>query len=337
MIRRRTAQYVATLVYLDEPQLILLKSGKAHVVAVAIPTEQDDAARFFAATVSEKDWESYLDGNADLRFLFTYPKTARLYSFDLSEMKDNAVSMVPWDDPSIPEEYLPARGFFSDNHTEKFGVRSQPADREVLLVDGEWDMPEFGQFYQRYSDIYSFLVATKNWKDSNLHLGTRQKIMAAFRDRPFKGGFSYVHFYHALNDNLARTERLNLDRIQYASPGHVDIQGRDDIFEDIKEIVPHFLDDRTAIQEEYSKLHSYLSKARFLKLPGERYPKDDPTASFILKSARGLATRMQAPDFEVVCHLADNNALVAAKIVLSFYRRLDEAAAFFAQGRVAFN
>ena len=81
----------------------------------------------------------------------------------------------------------------------------------------------------------------------------------------------------------------------------------------------------------------YLSKARFLKLPGERYPKDDPTASFISQSARGLAHRMQAPNFDVVWQLADTNALVAAKIVLSFYRRLDDAAAFFAQGRVAFS
>lgn len=57
-----------------------------------------------------------------------------------------------------------------------------------------------------------------------------------------------------------------------------------------------------------------------------------------MKSRAGeLANEMLAPNFEAVWDLTDQNALVAAKVVLSFYRRLNDAATYFAQGRIAYS
>ncbi len=336
-MRRRKAQFLGTLVYADEPQLVALRSGAAYVVALAVPSQSPDESQFFAAAVSEKDWYSYLDGNVDLRYLFTYPKTTRLFTFDMMLMADGVVQMAPWTDKRIPEEYLPLPRFFSSNHTEDFVHLPLAADKESLIIDGEWDMPEFGKFYQKYAEIYSFIVATKNWMDKQLHADLRRKIMDAFQDRPFKGGFSYVHFYDTLSSNLLRNERLSLDKIKYASPGYVDVHGRDDIFQEIEEIIPNFLRARVDIQDEYARLHGYLSTNKYLKMAGDGYPKDDPTARFIFASAQRLANKMQLSNYAAIKQLADDNALVTAKIILSFYRRLDEAAEYFAQGRMNFS
>lgn len=56
-------------------------------------------------------------------------------------------------DEDIPERFLPQTRFFLENHTEEFGGAEPRADVENLLVDGAWDMPEFGKFYQIYSNI----------------------------------------------------------------------------------------------------------------------------------------------------------------------------------------
>jgi hypothetical protein len=71
MANRRPATYVSTLVYMDEPLLIHLKSQKAHLLALAVKGDDPDKAPYVATTVGAKDLESYMDGHVDLRHVFT--------------------------------------------------------------------------------------------------------------------------------------------------------------------------------------------------------------------------------------------------------------------------
>ncbi|MES0108364.1 hypothetical protein [Mesorhizobium sp. M0013] len=198
-------------------------------------------------------------------------------------------------------------------------------------------MPEFGRFYQRYADIYSFLVAFLNWKADDTAPATKAKVAKAFKSKPFKGGSSYRHFYQDLVANLARQERLGLQEIQYASPGHFDVQGREDAFEDVQGVIRWFMDHRPDIQKKSSHLKAYLSKAGLLRMAGSSFLPDDPRANFIKTTAEELNASMHGPDFATIKELSQDNALVAAKIVLSFYRRVDDASQFFSQGRVNFS
>ncbi|MDW9408159.1 hypothetical protein GOA77_25200 [Sinorhizobium meliloti] len=334
--RKRKARFAQTLIYADEPQLILLKDKGVHLVALAVPSEDEANAMFVATTVTRRDWQAYLDGNYDLRYLFTYPKQRIVYTFDLAKMSDSVVTMDPLIG-AIPEEYLPEPRLFSIFHTEEVPVEPLAEDEEVLVVDGEWDMPEFGSFYQRYSDVYAFLAALKNWNDSGLAQDLKRKILDTFRTKPFQGGFSYVHFFQELNEQLQRIQRLGLEKISYASPGTVEIRGQAELFADVKTIVPHFLDNRDEISKQYNKLHRYLSENKFLAMSGENYPDEPAVSRYINHEAKLLTELMAEPHFETVAALANKNALVTAKIVMSFYRRLDDATAYFAQGRVSFS
>ncbi|WP_262032562.1 hypothetical protein [Microvirga sp. Mcv34] len=334
--RKRKAEYLATLIYLDEPQLLALRAQKAHVVAVAVPSEDPDEALFLAVTVSSRNWESYLDGTTDLRFLFTYPKDRLLYYFDLMAMKDNKVTMTPFSG-LVPEEHLPLPRLFSTEHTEEFDIGGRAEDEEHLIIDGEWEMPEFGQFYQRYSDIYAFVASLQNWSDPNRDQKIKNSIVKTYRERAFEGGFSYVHFFHGLNDNMPRDERPGLERIKYASPGIVDITGKAEIFADLENIVRNYLNDRNSISEAYAKLYAYLSRNKYLQMPGNKYDKNDATAGYIFAEAEALSNKLGTIDFSVVKELADQNALVVAKIILALYRRVESAASFFAQGRMSFS
>jgi hypothetical protein len=336
MTKRRSATYVKTLVYMDEPQLILLKAYKTNILAIAIPPIDGQVASFFATSVHTKDFDAYMDGQVDLRYMFTYGST-NLYTFDLMTMQNNKVSMDLWDGPP-PPEYLPARTFFSRSHTEDDEIdAANQAEPETLYVDGEWDMPEFGEFYSRYSDIYHFTITTHAFTREDVTQSRKQLIKKLFSDKPFKGGFSYVHLYSDLPQQVSAGERLRMDKIRYESPGYVNVNGDKDTFIETRALISNFLQNRKELKKAYSNLHRFLSRRSFLKLGGRSFDNDDPVSAYIRGEALALASLMHMPEVETLRRLVEENALVFAKLVLSFFRRLDEASRYFAQGRVSFS
>lgn len=333
---RRSADLIATLVFADEPQVVHLMSKTVPVVAVAIPSEDPTEALFLAATASVRDWEAYLEGASDLRYLFVYPKTRLLYTFNLNKMKGKIVSLLPFDG-EVPEAHLPPPRFFSTSHTEDFDLLQEAGGSEQLLVDGEWQLQEFGRFYQRYADVYAFVVSQMNWLSKSTTAKAKKTISDAFSSRPFQGGSSYLHLFNDLFAGLPRDERIGLDKVAYASPGYVDVNGRTDAFQELDASVRSFLARRAGIQDQYNQFYRYLSKAGLLKMPGTLFAPGDPHESYINVTARALADAMPPLDYDAIYELSQGNALVAAKVTLSFYRRLDEAAEYFAQGRVSFD
>lgn len=333
-VHRRSAIYDATLVYVDEPQVITLVSQKTRIVAIAIPNDNPEKFMFLATAVKDKDWAKYLAGTVDLRYLFTYPALVR-YHFDLHEMKSKKVMMTPWDG-EVDEKYLPLPRFFATNHTEEYRADDRATDTEMLLIDGEWELQDFGQFQQKYADIYAFIIATDTWKSAAASQAARRRVKEAFLDRPFRGGFSYVHLFRDLNDNVPRQDQLNLSRIKYASPGTVEILGKEEVFDHLHNVIPNFLHRHDSLSKRYNSFHRYLSENHYFKIDGSQYPKSDPTEAYMKGQAKALAEEMLAPDFGAVWDLTNQNALVAAKVVLSFYRRLHDAATYFAQGRIAY-
>lgn len=334
--RRRGAKFGQVLVYLDEPQLITLVAGLQRILAIAIPSEDDDQLPFLAVTVSSKDWERYLDGTVDLRYLFTFPRKRNLYTFDMASAKNGKVMMTPFP-RTVPNHYLPEPRFFSDNHTEEVEHGQKSAFMEELLIDGEWEMPDFGLFYVKYADVYSFVIALLNWSNPNISTDRKRKIIDAFQSYPFKGGGSYLHFYRSLMSLLRRDERLSLDNIQYASPGHVKIHGREDVFEGVTSMIGEYLEQRDLIKDNYARLYGYLKKNKLLRMPGTKFLEFGEHDEEILIYTKDLVGQINFPDLKLVMHLSDGNVLVSAKTVLSFYRRLDETADFFAQGRINFS
>lgn len=334
-LKRKSAKFEAVLVYMDEPLLITLISGKSRLIASAIPSDHEGSYMFFGTTVSKKDWEKYLDGSVDLRYLFTYPDQRSSYTFDLASVRDGTVMMTPFLDIT-PETFLPSPQFFSSNHTEEYGKQEVLTDTRSLYVDGEWELSEFGQFNQRYADVYAFHLNLKRWLSEETPLETRIKIKAPFIDRPYKGGFSYVHLFKDLNDNLPKSEQISLSKIRYASPGFVEVNCQEDMFTEVSAIVKSFLSNRREIYKDYSDFYLFLHRNKYLAMSGDSYVRGEPSEKFINSSASALFYKMTSADFGIILELANYNALVAAKIVLGYYRRLNELGSYFAQGRASF-
>ncbi|TXN65357.1 hypothetical protein [Methylobacterium sp. WL6] len=335
MANKRSAEYVSTLVYLDGPQLIKLKAHKTTIVAMAIPCAENESL-FIATSVTQKNWVSYLDGHVDLRFLFTFADIRTNYTFDLLKLKKNKITMLPWEG-NIGGQYLPEPRFFASNHTEEdIEAEQEETYSETLQVDGEWDMPDFGSFYSRYSDVYYFLSSAGEYEDEETPEDLKNNIRNAFRDKAFKGGFSYVHFFDAISRNRARTTRLAVDKIKYESPGYINVNGEKTAFKTSKDTILGYLSNRKLAREAYKDIYVYLSKARLLKTAGQDFPTNHPQAAFIKAAGYRLANEIGIPNLDGLFQLVEQNALVFTKVIMSFCRRIEEASRFIAQGRVNF-
>ncbi|MFD6316946.1 hypothetical protein [Methylorubrum thiocyanatum] len=332
-----TATYEATLVYYDEPQLILLStSNNKKIIAVAVV---DEAAEypFFGAEISKEQWEKYLRQINDLRYLFEYPKSNKWYVFDFANLSDaNKIRMRRIDRADIPEEYIPAGQFFARSHTEPLGALESELGVEKFLIDGSWDFPDFSAFYGKISDLYALFLSIVRYGSKDTERVVRGNIRAAYRRYPLKGGASYRFFYRDLFSTQSIMDRLNVDSIQYASPGHVDVHARHDIFGEIHLSISNYKKNAHEITQSYRALRKYLSKARLLTSSAEQFDSLSPYALPIEVHTSALCRALSFPYLDQIKELTGGNILASSKIILSFTRRVDKSFRFFAEGRVAF-
>jgi len=334
-LRRRKAVFKADLVVIDEPQLFCLTAGKSMIIALAVPEVEDSEFDHIAASVTQKNWERYLGGYVDVRYLFTYPFHRSLYVFHSKDFAEDGVMLRPWEN-EFSEQLLPSHGIFSSSHTEEFGDFEEADEEEQLFIDGEWQLNEFGSFYQRYSDIYFFSAAVKNVDRQDIPQAYKGRIKNAFARKPFKGGSSYMHMFDELQDCLPRGEKLSLEGIEYNSPGDVRMNGMAEHFSDIEKLISNYVLNRQKIRNSHKKLRDFMTKHQLLGLAASSFDQGSAEAATLEQDAKILSDDLSLSSFDTVKTLCNNNSLVVAKVMLAIFRRIDSASAFFAEGRMAF-
>ncbi len=335
-IRRRSAELLQTLIYVDEPQLLLLKSNKTMVLAIAIEKE-GLVDPFFGVTVSNKDWEGYLRGGCDLRYLFEFPKTRRLFTFDIADIKNKKVKMVPYNESPISEEHMPSHGLFSSDHTEEYDAYSRSEFYHKFLVDGQWDLPEFGRFYTKFGECYSFMIAMNKLRSVDVLHDVKRKIIDTIGLYPWKGGGSYLHFYKGLVKLLQFDERLDVKEVRYASPGHVEVRGDESAFKETIMIFEAYNENYTEIQKDYDELYDFLRKNKYLKTDAKDFPNVGASKDYMDLKISSINQSLSFPYNNEIAKFSEKNSLVRAKVILSFVRRIDDAFRFHAEGRVRIN
>lgn len=335
VIRRRSAKFLANLIIFDEPQLFVMKAGKSTVVCLAIGDSALEGFDYVSATVTERNWYRYLDGYVDLRYLFTYPFQRRLFKFASNDWQDDQVLMTPHDG-GLPEEALPSKGLFSRAHTEPFKVDEKPNGHEQLFIDGEWQLDEFGKFYQKYADIYSLTAVLGNADDASIAQVYKGRAASALSKKPYAGGSSYLHVFDELSSCIPRQQKLGLDGIVYNSPGDVRIWGDAAKLAKVEQLVSNFVINRSDLRDRHKELRDYLARNKFLSMSAASYGAENEHDSMISSLNQALALKLEFDEFETLKTLCGNNVLVTAKVTLALFRRLESAAAFFSEGRMAF-
>ncbi|UWQ55108.1 hypothetical protein [Leisingera caerulea] len=338
-MRKITAAHEATLIDGDEPLLVLLKrpagKGSTYFFGLAIPDDVGELDHYFLVSARPKTARRYFRGQCDLRYVFLYGPTRKYYTATANEIVAEKVQLHPFDG-ELHEDLLPDARLFSNSHTCDYGLEEERSVEETLFVDGEWEMPEFGDFYRRYSDIYLFVSSFKAML-SSLTTGTqRSKIVDAIITKPFKGGGSYMSLFKDLRLALPYQDRPGLDSISYASPGQMDIRGDLEVFENIEDLIENFLENSAGIKAVHDQLRSFMSKSKLLAVNAKSPVLSAEQAAFLFEEGRKLDAMMKTDVYEQLSQITEGNVIVANKVILAVYRRLQFTSTFFAQGRVGF-
>ncbi len=333
----KSATFSQVLIFSDGPQLVLLDTAAtSKVVAVAINKKGFDYP-FLAAEVSLAQFNDYLAEKFDLRYLFLRADLKRHYIFDLPDFDQKEVSLAPFHlSEERQDRFLPEPGLFARHHTDEVENRDKfIQSTEIYNVDGSWDLPEFSRFYRQVSDIYSILNAIDLYTDDTAEVIDRRQVQTAFM-KPFQGGGSYVSMYDQLLLAQPRGQRLRVGGIQYHSPGYVEIRGRVDPFREIRALIDRVEERRADIAQGYKTLHRLLKRLKLLTLSAEKFDKKSETAELVTVEGKRFSEVLGAVGWNELSAISGGNPLVAAKALLSLYRRATRLQEFFAQGRLSF-
>lgn len=331
------ATLIQTLIFFDEPQVILLKTKQlSYIIAIAVHA-QKNIHPFYGAEISETQLREYLSEKYDLRYLMMRPVFKNWYMLDLGKMENDIVPLKRMQlTESIGKSFLPGKGIFAREHTEDCVLHSGNTYAEdTLCVDGSWDLPEVSYMYRQYRDLYIVFNSSDMFVDPYASSSSKRKVVEAF-NKPWEGGGSYGAFYDSMRGAQTPDERLQLAAMQYMSPGFVRIRGNIKPFHDIRRLVEHYKHNMSAINKEYDEFHKYLSQMNLLTLPANKFDKTDKVAEEVEERAKHFAITLDAIPYARLYKMAGRDQLTVAKVLLSIQRRLANFYEFFLQGRADF-
>ena len=335
--KRETARFVQVLEYFDGPQAVLLeKSADSRIVGVAIDKEGYNNP-FFGTNVSYEQWERYRRGYVDFRSLFVFPRWREWYFFDLIGMTpEGVIELIKTaKDSEAEENYVPASGFFSYDHSEKIiSEVSASLATQKYMTDGIWALPDFTQFYNKLNDLYCFFISLKTYSSEFTSVDRKRQIKEAFSGHPLRGGSSYNNLYSDLAASQSFDDKIAIGRLKYASQGEVDVRGRFDVFGEIAVAYSELAENYDNVKEKYNCIYKFLANNRLLKAEFGRFDADGALSNRLLGLSNDFAASLHIADVQLIYDLTDKNSLIFSKVLLSYFRRLERYFMFFGEGRV---
>ncbi|WP_316228328.1 hypothetical protein [Bradyrhizobium sp. SZCCHNR1039] len=334
----KSAEVVEELVEYDGPQLLLLKTNRSKfMIAMAVGRHEEMANAFFGCELTDKVYESYFDQRADLHYAFVRAFGQSYYLFDYDKIDDGGHVVLTRvnDDHARDAALWPEVGFFARSHTTAFNRPSAAGDTQKFKIDGKWGTNDFSIFHGKMSDLYALfgVLARLNDPADQTEQGF---IRATIKERFWQGGGSYVGFYDSLmaRNKLLRLTPLEVARIQYASPGEIDLRGDPQALINITDIIDVFDEAWVDLAKQYTELRKSLAKERLLSAKPTAEFSSEHMKNFVQEKTVKFAEALRIEGVGNIFDACDQNTLVFAKVILSIFRRANELYKFHAEGRV---
>ena len=334
-IYARTVYLKQTLVAFDGPQLVLFQSDRGFpVLALAVEEPTDVSYPMFLAEISNDQLKRYLDQKVDLRYIYRHA-AKRLYYANWAALNEQGWLSVNLVKEAIPEDYFPDHGFWSRHHTIAYGASIYASDTLAsFAIDGSWDAADFSKFYGKFADLYAFLTVGTRELVKKIPEQSLQGVKSAIRSLGWRGGSSYVGFYDSMFSRIDELSPLRVNRIQYASPGTIELKGDPDALAQVAHVVTAFASDNGDMKGAYFFVSKLLGKEGLKAAPSGSKFSSEQVAQTVLEKCHLLNAGLGANAPDKIFNLCEGDTVVYAKITLSFYRRAKELHGFHAEGRV---
>jgi hypothetical protein len=332
-----SASVAQILLWYDRPEIVLLKVNLAEFI-LAVSSGSDDEGEedvYVGASMNLTYLAEYQDGKFDLRYALAHANLRRYWTFNFTG-HENAVDLKKVKKSSdIVANSLPDAGFFSrEHHVIKAVAQFVPDAVEKFDIDGSWELGEFSRFYGQVEDIYYIFNDIRRFSHPSTSAQTKLAISNAL-DRPWRGGGSYVGYYDKIANDNAPTAKLRVSGIQYNSPGYVSLHTKKRPFDDIIALLQAYAHNMPEMRKAHNVLYRFMSHNKLLKADSANFV-SAPIRNSVEDYALRLDAHMPGVSYETFRSMANGSEVVAAKVLLSVWRRMDRLYKYFEEGRVKY-
>lgn len=199
-----------------------------------------------------------------------------------------------------------------------------------IPIDGKWDLEDLYRFPRAYEQVYFLLYSLLPHEDE----WVQERIEYAFKQYPWRGGYSAVNFYNKLKYTLPKKERPQVISLQYASPGWIELSIIVAVAVAGESIVKAIA---TAIKEAnstYQEIHRGMQERKLLriKVAKKELELEQEHQKFIENSADRMVKLLGLSSIEQM-NQKTGSPLKTLKILLSLYRRIRTLAEYQNTGK----
>lgn len=207
-------------------------------------------------------------------------------------------------------------------------------NKTKLRLHGRWKLAELSEATADYIQLYGFMYSVL----PNLPAARREEVDHIYGKFPWRGGYSTVNFFRQLFHKIPPTLRPEVQRIQYASPGFIELQEILAVAAGIAAIVKAVTFSINSAHETYRAIQKGLSERDLTRI-------DISKKQLELTQSQIAFCESQCEKLQKIFGLSkeqvglldqktQGNPAMKLKILLSVYRRVEPLAQQQAEGKL---
>lgn len=325
---------VADLIYFDGPLLSWFKDDSDHDFLYYWVDSDGEYNRWLVFRTLNEKIEKYIKHKTTLFDLLIDPADGFIYSVDIVGSNELIYENIHIVTPEIlPWTYLPSIDSYYDY--EPLFIRRNAelsSGNYAIQIDREWSLDDLHGLPQTYSQVYSFLYSLEASKGGR---AVMQKEKEVFAHYPWRGGFSAVNFYNDLQSLIPSQHTPRVVRLQYSSPGVIELQLFTPISNSIRDSIQAYLGSAGEIDELYNFIMRFQKKYNFLRKKIEEDQIATEVMEMIVQQTKDFSTMLKYEYVDATNKLT-NNRLLTLRIILSYFRRVKVLAKYQIEGRATY-
>ncbi|UUO23348.1 hypothetical protein FGD67_09065 [Colwellia sp. M166] len=187
-----------------------------------------------------------------------------------------------------------------------------------ILLDERWKLEDFAILTKEYMQLYGFFYALRSVESNQLS-------QLEFERMPWLGGGSVVGFFSIMGRLVPPENNPEVKRIQYASPGFIELTLITEVAKDIGIIVSSICASIASIAGTYSLIYSQYQKRKLtqLKIKDLEAKQLREEIIFVKNSIKQLHEGFSLTNNQVqsLHKISKGDELVQLKMLLALYRR----------------
>lgn len=203
-----------------------------------------------------------------------------------------------------------------------------------LRLDGRWGLEELSDTAKDYIQLYGFAYSL----DPDLPIARRDEVDYIYGKFPWRGGYSTVNFFNQLFHKIPPRLRPEVQRIQYASPGFIELTEIVLVAGTVAALVKAVCSSINSAHDTYRKIQkaSVDHKLSKIDLASKELELTQKQIAFCENSSKSIVKLFGLTDTQeqLIDQRVQGNPVMKLKMLLSVYRRVHPLAKKQSEGKL---